>query len=131
MKIILLLLLSFSAHAGYVNLASCSSGQGSDIFSSIENCEQATGSKCSVFKAKACEASKIVSEEIVTDDAKLATLEALIAAKKLIKEEKEAQKEIIKSELFALKKSDIDAMTVSQRNAVMIKLINIVQKIEE
>jgi hypothetical protein len=52
-------------------------------------------------------------------------------AKKIAKDAKIAKKLADKVELFALKKADIDAMTVSQRNAVMIKLINIVQEIEE
>ena len=62
---------------------------------------------------------------------KKAQHEAIREAKKIAKEAKMAKKAADKVELFALKKSDIDAMTVSQRNAVMIKLINIVQEIEE
>jgi len=64
-------------------------------------------------------------------EVKKAEREAIRESKKIAKEAKMVKKAADKVELFALKKSDIDAMTVSQRNAVMIKLINIVQEIEE
>ncbi len=64
-------------------------------------------------------------------EVKKAEREAIREAKRIAKEAKIAQKEANKAELFALKKSDIDNMTVSQRNAVIFKLLNIVQEIEE
>jgi hypothetical protein len=64
-------------------------------------------------------------------EVKKAEREAIREAKKIAKEAKIAAKESNKAELFALKKSDIDNMTVSQRNAVIFKLLNIVQEIQE
>lgn len=62
---------------------------------------------------------------------KKAEREAIKEAKRIAKEAKIAQKEANKAELFALKKADLEAMTASQRNAVIMKLINTVQEIAE
>lgn len=68
---------------------------------------------------------------LAIDQAKKTTYQAALAAKKAARDAKIAAKEANKAELFALKKADIDAMSVSQRNAVMVKLINIVQDIDQ
>jgi hypothetical protein len=73
----------------------------------------------------------IETKVLKKSEIKQAEREAIKEAKRIAKEAKIAVKESNKAELFALKKSDIDNMTVSQRNAVMIKLLNIVQEIEE
>jgi hypothetical protein len=64
-------------------------------------------------------------------EVKKAEREATREAKRIAREAKIAAKESNKAELFSLKKSDIDNMTVSQRNAVIFKLLNIVQEIQE
>ena len=74
---------------------------------------------------------KIDGKKLVENSEKKAAYKAAKEAKRIAKEAKIAQKEANKVELFALKKADIDAMTVSQRNAVIVKLINIVQEIAE
>lgn len=74
---------------------------------------------------------KIDGKKLVENAEKKAAYKAAKEAKRIAREAKIAQKEANKVELFALKKSDIDNMTVSQRNAVIVKLINIVQEIAE
>lgn len=74
---------------------------------------------------------KIDGKKLAESPSRKAAHLAAKEAKKIAKDVKIAKKLADKVELFALKKADIDAMTVSQRNAVMIKLINIVQEIEE
>ena len=74
---------------------------------------------------------KIDGKKLVENAEKKAAYKAAKEAKRIAREAKIAQKEANKVELFALKKADIDAMTVSQRNAVIVKLINIVQEIAE
>ena len=73
----------------------------------------------------------IETKVLKKSEIKQAEREAIKEAKRIAKEAKIAVKEANKVELFALKKSDIDNMTVSQRNAVIFKLLNIVQEIEE
>ena len=74
---------------------------------------------------------KIDGKKLVENAEKKAAYKAIKEAKRIAREAKIAQKEANKVELFALKKADIDAMTVSQRNAVIFKLLNIVQEIQE
>jgi hypothetical protein len=74
---------------------------------------------------------KIDGKKLAENAEKKAAYKAAKEAKRIAKEARIAQKEANKVELFALKKADIDAMTVSQRNAVIVKLINIVQEIAE
>ena len=74
---------------------------------------------------------KIDGKKLAENAEKKAAYKAAKEAKRIAKEAKIAQKEANKAELFALKKADIDAMTVSQRNAVIFKLLNIVQEIAE
>jgi hypothetical protein len=74
---------------------------------------------------------KIDGKKLVKSEVKKAQREAIREAKRIAREAKIAAKESNKAELFALKKSDIDNMTVSQRNAVIFKLLNIVQEIAE
>lgn len=74
---------------------------------------------------------KIDGKKLAENAEKKAAYKAAKEAKRIAREAKIAQKEANKAELFALKKSDIDNMTVSQRNAVIVKLINIVQEIAE
>jgi hypothetical protein len=83
----------------------------------------------SVYCAKSI--YKIDGKKLAENAEKKAAYKAAKEAKKIAKDVKIAKKLADKVELFALKKADIDAMTVSQRNAVMIKLINIVQEIDE
>ena len=74
---------------------------------------------------------KIDGKKLVENAEKKAAYKAAKEAKRIAKEAKIAQKEANKVELFALKKADIDAMTVSQRNAVTMKILNILQEIAE
>ena len=74
---------------------------------------------------------KIDGKKLVENAEKKAAYKAAKEAKRIAREAKIAQKEANKAELFALKKADIDNMTVSQRNAVIFKLLNIVQEIQE
>ena len=74
---------------------------------------------------------KIDGKKLVENAEKKAAYKAAKEAKRIAREARIAQKEANKAELFALKKADIDAMTVSQRNAVIFKLLNIVQEIAE
>lgn len=73
----------------------------------------------------------IETKVLKKSEVKKAEREAIKEAKRIAREAKIAVKESNKAELFALKKSDIDNMTVSQRNAVIFKLLNIVQEIQE
>jgi hypothetical protein len=74
---------------------------------------------------------KIEGKKLQESPQKKAAYKAAKESKRIAKEAKIAQKEANKIELFALKKADLEAMTVSQRNAVIVKLINIVQEIDE
>lgn len=74
---------------------------------------------------------KVAGKKLVIDSVKQASVAADRAAKQAAKADKIANRESNKKELFALKKADIDAMTVSQRNAVLFKLLNIVQDLQE
>lgn len=74
---------------------------------------------------------KIDGKKLAENAEKKAAYKAAKEAKRIAREAKIAQKEANRVELFALKKADIDAMTVSQRNAVIFKLLNIVQEIAE
>lgn len=75
--------------------------------------------------------TNIETKVLKKSEVKKAEREAIKEAKRIAREAKIAVKESNKAELFALKKSDIDNMTVSQRNAVIFKLLNIVQEIGE
>ena len=74
---------------------------------------------------------KVEGKKLVESSIKKTAYEAIKEAKKIAREAKIAAKEANKVELFALKKADIDAMTVSQRNAVTMKILNILQEIAE
>ena len=74
---------------------------------------------------------KIDGKKLAENAEKKAAYKAAKEAKRIAREAKIAQKEANKVELFALKKADIDAMTVSQRNAVTMKILNILQEIAE
>jgi hypothetical protein len=74
---------------------------------------------------------KADGKKLVVDEAKLAAKDAEKAARQVVKAAKIANREALKAELFALKKSEIDAMSVSQRNGVLFKLLNIVQDLQE
>ena len=74
---------------------------------------------------------KIDGKKLAENAEKKAAYKAAKEARRIAREAKIAQKEANKVELFALKKADIDAMTVSQRNAVTMKILNILQEIAE
>ena len=110
----------------------------------VKSCTDLPDEKCFCYDGVDWENAELITE-ITQDDLginietkvlkkseiKHAEREAIKEAKRIAREAKIAQKEANKTELFALKKADIDAMTVSQRNAVIFKLLNIVQEIQE
>ncbi len=200
MKYIFLFLLSFSAHAGFINIEKCLSG-GGDIFSDKQLCQQETNGECAEYPGGNCAqfdsveiigdfkdqpiysapdeveaclgqdacreilmikkcvdgvpyinedytsayCSKflgytqgVIGHSLVPNSNKLAAIAAAKAvedadkeARKVIRAARIANRETLKAELFALKKSEIDAMSVSQRNGVLFKLLNIVQDLQE
>ena len=129
MKYFLLLLISFSAQAYFVNLENCVTNGGADLYSSKQDCELTTKGECGEFIAGSCKEYNLVSEVkfgfptgkkiLVLDNAKKAANEADISAKNNAYKIKEDSR---KAKRFELKAIDWDAVkTINDLKGIIKK----------
>lgn len=91
MKFLILLFVSLSANASYINISSCLSG-GGDLFTHKTNCENDTAGECLEFPGGSCRVlDVVVSDGVKSFSVNLEKVQALQALKDIEVNHKEIE----------------------------------------